>query len=71
MEFPAPEPRREVTVGGRFFGLGIFGSGVVSVIMMEKFGSAEAQSYALPILAAALAVALLVPMALFRRLVRY
>jgi len=71
MDFPAPEPRREVTVGGRFFGLGIFGSAVVSVIMMEKFGSAEAQSYALPILAGALGVGIMVPMALFRRLIRY
>ena len=71
MEFPAPEPRREVTVGGRFFGLGVFGCAVVSVIMMEKFGSAEAQSYALPILGAALALGILLPMALFRRDVRY
>jgi hypothetical protein len=39
--------------------------------MMEKFGSAEAQSYALPILAGALGVGIMVPMALFRRLIRY
>jgi len=44
---------------------------VVSVIMMEKFGSAEIQTYSLPILGAALAVGLAVPMALFRRLIRY
>jgi hypothetical protein len=71
MQFPAPEPRREVTVGGRFLGLSIFGCGVVSVIMMEKFGSAEAQSYALPILGAALAMGIVLPMALFRRVVQY
>jgi hypothetical protein len=71
MEFPAPEPRREVTLGGRFLGLGIFGCGVVGVIMMEKFASSAAQSYALPILGAALAAGIVLPMVLFRRLIRY
>jgi hypothetical protein len=71
MEFPAPEPRREVTVGGRFFGMGIFGSAVIAVIMMEKFASAETQSYALPILGGALVLGILLPMLLFRRTVQY
>lgn len=71
MEFPAPEPRREVTVGGRFFGLGVFGCAVIAVIMMEKFGAPEIQSYALPILGGALALGILLPMALFRRTIQY
>jgi len=71
MDFPAPEPRREVTVGGRFFGLGIFGSAVFASIMIERFGSAETQSYILPMLGGALLLGVVLPLLLFRRITRY
>lgn len=71
MDFPAPEPRREVSVGGRFFGLGIFGCAVIAAIMIEKFGSATTQSYILPMLGGALVLGVVLPMLLFRRLTRY
>ena len=71
MEFPAPEPRREVSLGGRFFGMGIMGGTVVACIFIEKFGSAETQGYMLPMLGGALALSILLPRLLFRRVVQY
>ncbi len=71
MEFPAPEPRREVSLGGRFFGMGIMGCAVITCIFIEKFGAAETQSYLLPILGGAFALSILLPRLLFRRNIHY
>ena len=69
--FPPPEPRREVTVGGKFLGLGIFGLGVFAAIMLEKFGGPVWQGRLIWLVLAALALAVVVPRAFFRRVVRY
>jgi hypothetical protein len=69
--FPEPEPRREVTLGGKFLGLGIFGGAVIWSIMMEKFGDEAARAQLPFILLGALAAAVVVPWLLCRRTVRY
>jgi len=69
--FPAPEVRREVTVGGKFLGLGIFGLGIFAAIMIEKFGDALWQGRLLWVVLTALALALAVPWAFCRRDARY
>lgn len=69
--FPAPEPRREVTVGGKFLGLGIFGLGVIAAIMLEKFGGAVWQGRLIWLVLGALVLSVLVPWAFCRRMVRY
>ena len=71
MDFPAPEPRMEVSLGGRFFGLGIFGCAVIASIMIEKLGSAQSQGYLLPLLGGSLVLSILIPRLFFRRLTRY
>lgn len=69
--FPAPEPRREVTVGGKFLGLGIFGLGVFAAIMLEKFGVPAWQGRLIWVVLGALALAVSVPWLFCRRIVRY
>lgn len=69
--FPAPEARREVTVAGKFLGLGIFGLGVVAVIMLEKFGGPVWEGRLPWLVLGALALGVAVPWAFCRRLVRY
>jgi hypothetical protein len=66
----AAPPRREVSWGGRFFGLGIMGTVVIVVIAGENSGNAAITANAAPILGAALAAAIGLPLALFRRTVR-
>ncbi len=69
--FPPPEPRREVTVGGKFLGLGIFGLGVFAAIMLERLGGPAWQGRLIWIVLAGLVLAVAVPWALCRKVVRY
>lgn len=69
--FPPPESRREITVGGKFLGLGIFGLGLGAAILLEKFGGEAWQGRLIWLVLAALVVAVAVPWAFFRRDVRY
>lgn len=62
--------RREVTVGGKFFGLGIVGCTVIASIYLEKFGTPETQANIPYMLAGALALSIILPMLLFRRPIR-
>lgn len=64
------QPRKEITVGGKFLGLGIFGCGVIASILIEKFGDAVWQARLGWLLLAALALAIVVPVVLFRRVVQ-
>ena len=61
---------REVTVGGKFFGLGIVGLTVIYAIYLEKFGTPEAQADILWYLAGALVLSIILPILLFRRPIR-
>ena len=63
-------PRREVSWGGRFLGLGIMGTVVIVVIAGENAGNAAITAHAAQILGAALVAAIGIPVALFRRTVR-
>ena len=63
-------PRREVSWGGRFLGVGIMGVPVIVVISAENAGNADVTSNAALILGLALAAAIAVPMTLFRRTIR-
>lgn len=67
MEQVTGEVRREVTVGGKFFGLGIVGCTVIAAIFIEKFGTPETQANIPWMLAGALALSIILPMLLFRR----
>lgn len=69
--FPEPEPRREVTLGGKFLGLGIFGGGVVAAIVLEKLGEPMWQDRLIWLVLGALALGVVVPWVLCRRVVRY
>ena len=62
--------RREVTVGGKFIGLGLFGLGVIAAIMLEKFGGPVWEVRLIWIVLGALALAVALPWLLFRRVVR-
>lgn len=69
--FPPPEARREVTVGGKFLGLGIFGLGVVAAIMLEKFGGPVWEGRLIWVVLGALGLGVVLPWALCRRVVQY
>ena len=69
--FPAPEPRREVTVGGKFLGMGLFGLGLFAAIMLEKFGEPLWQGRLIWLVLGALVLAVAVPLVFCRRVVRY
>ncbi len=60
-------PRREVSVAGRFLGLGIIGSTVIFIIFLEKFGAPEWLPMVKWILLGALAAGVGIPMLFFRR----
>lgn len=62
--------RREVTIPGKFFGLGIVGCTVVASIYIEKFGAPETQANIPYMLLGALALSIILPMLLFRRPIR-
>ncbi|MBY0338137.1 MAG: hypothetical protein K2X11_16100 [Acetobacteraceae bacterium] len=64
------ETRREVTVGGRFLGLGIVGVTVIVIIFLEKFGSADWMPLVKWILLGALVLGVGIPWLFFRRPVR-
>lgn len=59
--------RTEVSVAGRFIGLSIIGTAVIFVMFLEKFGSGEWLPLVKYILLGALALAVAVPLAFFRR----
>jgi hypothetical protein len=65
----AAEPRREVSWGGRFLGVGIVGMTVLTIIVSENTGVTAVTSNAALILVVALAAAIAVPMAFFRRVI--
>lgn len=69
--FPEPEPRREVTVAGKFLGLGIFGMGLFAAIMLEKLGGPVWEGRLIWIVLGALALGIMLPLVLCRRVVRY
>ena len=66
----AATERREVTIGGKFFGLGIVGCTVIASIWIEKFGTPETQANIPYMLLGALALSIILPVLLFRRPVR-
>ena len=63
-------PEREVTIAGKFLGLGIVGCTVIYSIFLEKFGTPEAQQNILWYLLAALAAGILIPLIFCRRPLR-
>lgn len=63
-------PQREVTIAGKFLGLGIVGCTVIYSIFLEKFGSPEAQQNILWYLLAALAAGIIIPLLFCRRPLR-
>ncbi|MBX9752354.1 MAG: hypothetical protein K5Q68_22385 [Roseococcus sp.] len=68
-ELPAQEVR-EVTIAGKFLGLGIVGCTVIYCIFLEKFGTPEAQANMLWYLFGALAAGIIIPLLLCRRPLR-
>lgn len=64
------DARREVTVGGKFFGLGIVGCTVIASIIIEKFGAPETQANIPYMLLGALVLSIALPLLLFRRPIR-
>jgi hypothetical protein len=64
------ETRKEVTVGGRFLGLGIIGCTVIFIIFVEKFGGPEWMPMVKWILLGALVAGVGLPLLFFRRTVR-
>lgn len=62
--------RTEVSVKGQFLGLGIIGSTVIAVIILESFGGPDWQPLFKWILLGALVLGVGIPMLLCRRPVR-
>jgi hypothetical protein len=62
--------QREVTIAGKFLGLGIVGCTVIYCIFLEKFGTPEAQANMLWYLLGALAAAIIIPTLFCRRPLR-
>lgn len=61
------ETKQEVSLAGRLIGLSILGSTVIVVIALESLADEAALGYVKYILAAALALAIAVPLLFFRR----
>jgi hypothetical protein len=62
--------QREVTIAGKFLGLGIVGCTVIYCIFLEKFGTPEAQANMLWYLLGALAAGVIIPLLFCRRPLR-
>eukprot|EP01031_Cornospumella_fuschlensis_P052208 gene52208-63815_t len=62
--------QREVTIAGKFLGLGIVGCTVIYCIFLEKFGTPEAQAKMLWYLFGALAAGIIIPLLFCRRPLR-
>lgn len=69
MEHEAPQ-QREVTIAGKFLGLGIVGCTVIYCIFLEKFGSPEAQAKMLWYFLGSLAAGIIIPLLFCRRPIR-
>lgn len=65
-----PSQEREVTIGGKFLGLGIVGCTVIYCIFVEKFGPAEAQAKLLWIFLGSVAAGIMIPLLFCRRPLR-
>jgi len=61
------KPRTEVSIAGRLASMSILGSTVVFIITLENLRVTAWLPYALHILAGGILLAVLVPMAFFRR----
>lgn len=62
--------QREVTIAGKFLGLGIVGCTVIYCIFVEKFGSPEAQARLLWVFLGSVAAGVIIPLLFCRRPIR-
>ncbi len=63
----SPAKRTEVSVAGRFLGLGIVGSTVIFIMFLENFGAPEWMPLVKWMLLGALVAGVGIPMLFFRR----